>query len=261
MSLNIENAAHWMICSCLQRNKRAVSHLCQKVKLLSYVSKKPITSSRPASTLRIYSLAMLYLPTISHLNSTENTRPLCIEDIVNCSRWFHQHVTTTLVSKALAHLPAYAGEGQLQAGWERGPRSPAQRAVEACWVLSDGFRCGSNEPYRQVAKLSLSWRVILESLEWNMVERRGVLWWPKEVFWVHGKEKEPRAETKPVAVGARMSFDSRSGSFWVEQLLCALSPVPFTPRQLWQMYKLLFFSWIVMDQNMDWCQQKNAHVF
>jgi len=86
MSLTIENAARWMICSCLQRNKRAVSHLCQKVKLLSYVSKKPITSSRPASTLRIYSLAMLYLPTISHLNSTENTRPLCIEDIVNCSR-------------------------------------------------------------------------------------------------------------------------------------------------------------------------------
>lgn len=58
-----------------EKQKGSKLSLFQKVKLLSYVSKKPITSSRPASALRIYSLEMLYLPTISHLNCIEDTRP------------------------------------------------------------------------------------------------------------------------------------------------------------------------------------------
>lgn len=96
----------------LEKQKGSKLSLFQKVKLLSYVSKKPITSSRPTSTLYIYSLEMLYLPTISHLNHTENTRPVCTEGNVNCSRQFLRYLTTTwLVSKALAHLPACVCEG------------------------------------------------------------------------------------------------------------------------------------------------------
>lgn len=94
-----------------EKQKGSKLSLFQKVKLLSYVSKKPITSSRPASALHIYSLEMLYLPTISHLNYIEDTRPTCIEGIVNRSRRCLQYVTTTrLVSKALAHLPAHVRE-------------------------------------------------------------------------------------------------------------------------------------------------------
>lgn len=73
-----------------EKQKGSELSLFQKVKLLSYVSKKPITSSRPASTLHIYSLEMLYLSTISCLNYTENTRLICIEAIVTCIRWFLQ---------------------------------------------------------------------------------------------------------------------------------------------------------------------------
>jgi len=77
-----------MICSCLQRNKRAVRSLKKKVKLLSYVSKKPIISSRPASALRIYSPEMLYLLSMSHPNCTEYTKSSYIAGTVRAEEDF-----------------------------------------------------------------------------------------------------------------------------------------------------------------------------
>lgn len=54
-----------------EKQKGSELSLFQKVKLLLYVSKEPVTSSRPASAPRIYSPEVFYLPSISHLNSTE----------------------------------------------------------------------------------------------------------------------------------------------------------------------------------------------
>lgn len=88
-----------------EKQKGSKLFLFQKVKLLSDVSKKPIPNSRPALTLPIYSPEMFYFPSISHLNYTENTGPISVEGIVNCSGGFLQLITTWPVSKALVDFP------------------------------------------------------------------------------------------------------------------------------------------------------------
>lgn len=66
-----------------EKQKGSKLSLFQKVKLLSYVSEKPMISSRPAPALRIYSPEMFYLLSMSHLNYTEHETHLCCR----CRRW------------------------------------------------------------------------------------------------------------------------------------------------------------------------------
>lgn len=89
----------------------------QKVKLLSYVSQKPTASSRPASTLRIYSLEVFHFPAIARLKGRESAGPVCREGTGDGRRWLLQYPTSArLVSPALGHLPAPAREALLRVG-------------------------------------------------------------------------------------------------------------------------------------------------
>lgn len=140
---------------------------------------------------------MFYFPSISHLNYTESTGPISAEGIVNCSRWFLQ--LTTAYDQSVKHLCIFL---------------VSCRLVEM-WTLFCSPGCRGGLLGFQSRSISMSppwqpWRVILESLKWNMAERCGVLWWPKEVFWVHKKEKELRAG---MTISVRVHLNSRLGCF------------------------------------------------